>query len=593
MDSFESAFRKEKAYLKELAVKIAEQNPALADFIGIQAADPDVERLLEAFSLLTAGLRQKVEDAFPEITENVLSRIWPLLLYPVPGSSMIHFSPKDRAFTDKIRVRQGAQLFAHKEFAHKESVHKEEENIAFRLGRSVTIEPLTLVKKQINKTNNKTLFELTFYYHGSQQNYLPDVLTLFLGNITQTAAELRLWFEQYLEKAWLVRGHEVVSIDESLISTLTPSPEQLLLPVEKNEFWPFQLLYEYFYLPHIHDFITVDFPRLLRGVVFRPGEYFTLRFQFDGLLPLSQEDIEQSFILNCAPVINLEDSVSPPVAFQKEQHSYAIPQLENEGIFAIHAVTVAAEPEDRARGEKKQFYPIREYYSGAHFRPNQQNEYYYETVIEQTAIGRRLHRIRFYNSEAAPLLRTGHRFFICHYSRFNLDSDSLAVGAITERGIAIPSELSVTNITPVTPALPAVTNSQQHWHLLGNLSQAPFLLNNLNAVKEMLQSLNLHASLNQPQARRIQQYINGIAGVKAWPVDKLIQGQPIRGMQFEMTLDETCYPSRGEMYVFASVLAYFFPFSLTQNSFLLTDVIVQQTGEKWFLPQVSGTRKLL
>ena len=44
--------------------------PKLSSFLAEESADPDVERLLEGFAFLTARLRQKVEDEFPELTHS-------------------------------------------------------------------------------------------------------------------------------------------------------------------------------------------------------------------------------------------------------------------------------------------------------------------------------------------------------------------------------------------------------------------------------------------------------------------------------------------------------------------------------------------
>ena len=45
---------------------------------------PHVERLIEAFAYLTARIRTKLDDEFPEITASLLSVLYPHYLAPSP-----------------------------------------------------------------------------------------------------------------------------------------------------------------------------------------------------------------------------------------------------------------------------------------------------------------------------------------------------------------------------------------------------------------------------------------------------------------------------------------------------------------------------
>ncbi|WP_275381216.1 type VI secretion system baseplate subunit TssF [Xenorhabdus bovienii] len=90
----ESLYLQERAYLRELAQRVAKESPHLTDFLAT-AHDPDIQRLFEAFSLLISRLRDKLEDDFPEITHGILSRIWPLVLCPVPPTTIMQFFPTD------------------------------------------------------------------------------------------------------------------------------------------------------------------------------------------------------------------------------------------------------------------------------------------------------------------------------------------------------------------------------------------------------------------------------------------------------------------------------------------------------------------
>ena len=70
-------FREELAFLKEQGREFTEIHPQLSRFLHGRTMDPDVERLLEGFAFLTARLREKVEDEFPELTHSMINMLWP------------------------------------------------------------------------------------------------------------------------------------------------------------------------------------------------------------------------------------------------------------------------------------------------------------------------------------------------------------------------------------------------------------------------------------------------------------------------------------------------------------------------------------
>src|SRR4030042_1552847 len=91
---FNRYYQEELAHLKEVGADFARAHPALAPMLSGPSADPDVERLLEGVAYLTALLRQKLDDEFPEIVHDLMHLIWPHYLRPVPSTTLITFSPK-------------------------------------------------------------------------------------------------------------------------------------------------------------------------------------------------------------------------------------------------------------------------------------------------------------------------------------------------------------------------------------------------------------------------------------------------------------------------------------------------------------------
>jgi len=75
-------YNRELAFVRRLGVEFAAEHPKVAGRLGLPAdpaQDPHVERLIEAFALLNARTRLKLEDDFPEITDALLDVLYPPL----------------------------------------------------------------------------------------------------------------------------------------------------------------------------------------------------------------------------------------------------------------------------------------------------------------------------------------------------------------------------------------------------------------------------------------------------------------------------------------------------------------------------------
>src|SRR6202023_3057537 len=85
-------YERELDYLRKTAVQFAEKNPKVASRLVLEPTkceDPHVERLLEAFAFLAARVHLKIDDEFPEITQALLSILYPHYIRPVPSMCIV------------------------------------------------------------------------------------------------------------------------------------------------------------------------------------------------------------------------------------------------------------------------------------------------------------------------------------------------------------------------------------------------------------------------------------------------------------------------------------------------------------------------
>ena len=96
LDTLLPYYEEELIALRKLSRDFAERYPKIASRLlldGEACEDPHVERLLESFAFLTARINKKLDDDFPQISEALLSVLYPHFLRPVPSMSIAQLLP--------------------------------------------------------------------------------------------------------------------------------------------------------------------------------------------------------------------------------------------------------------------------------------------------------------------------------------------------------------------------------------------------------------------------------------------------------------------------------------------------------------------
>jgi type VI secretion system protein ImpG len=87
-------YQRELAFIRRLGDEFARANPKIAGRLRIAPdaiEDPHVGRLIEAFALLNARIRRKLDDDFPELTQAMLGVLYPHYLAPIPSMAVVQF----------------------------------------------------------------------------------------------------------------------------------------------------------------------------------------------------------------------------------------------------------------------------------------------------------------------------------------------------------------------------------------------------------------------------------------------------------------------------------------------------------------------
>ncbi|MCL2419579.1 MAG: type VI secretion system baseplate subunit TssF, partial [Conexibacteraceae bacterium] len=94
-DSFLPHYNRELDALRRLAAEFADANPKVAGRLRMSADavdDPFVERLMEGVAFLSARAQERLDDEFPEISDALLSVLYPHALAPLPSAAIVRFA---------------------------------------------------------------------------------------------------------------------------------------------------------------------------------------------------------------------------------------------------------------------------------------------------------------------------------------------------------------------------------------------------------------------------------------------------------------------------------------------------------------------
>ena len=115
IDELLAYYNGELSFLREMGAEFAARYPKVAARLLLEAdkcEDPHVERILEGVAFLTARIRHKIDDEFPEITDSLLGLLYPSYLRPVPSMSIVQFvlSREQIKMTTGHTIERGTRL---------------------------------------------------------------------------------------------------------------------------------------------------------------------------------------------------------------------------------------------------------------------------------------------------------------------------------------------------------------------------------------------------------------------------------------------------------------------------------------------------
>lgn len=568
--SFNHYYQSELAELRQLGVRFAERNPALAPFLGQGGQDPDVERLLEGFAFLTGRLRQKLDDELPELTHSLLNLLWPHYLRPLPSCAILEFDPLP-APDAAIEVPRGTEV---------ESRPLDEVSCRFRTCFATDIQPLRVDELSLAQQGSGARLTLRLKITGNGTLDALDLrqLPLHLAGDPTLSQDLYLALLHNLAGLSLVpldaggqpltddQGREhLVSLTCDQVQPLGFGEDEALLPYPPNAFRGYRHLQEYFAFPEKFLFVSIQGLTSLQALgerVHRQTRGLELRFDITRIARQPRLPTRDNLRLHCVPVVNLFGHDALPIRLDGKRDEYPLFPAghgrEHLGVFAVERVT-GWQPGGLGH---RDYLPFESLAHDLNFGGKGRRPHY--TVRQRSAL---LHSgIDTYLAFGDPGTAQDTLSIELTCTNQNLPQ-RLRAGDLCLPTENTPGELAFRNLATPTASHAPVLSGDRLWQLVSNLSLNYLSLTDVAALRTVLASYDLPRHHDRQAERVSRQRLAALRSISHRPVDRLYRGLPIRGIATQLDMDASGFRSEGELYLFASVLNEFFALYASLNSF--------------------------
>ena len=567
-------YESELAYLREQGRALAKKHPRTAGLLAERSDDPDVERLLEGVAFLTAAIRERIDDAVPELAASYAGMLVPALGRFVPPTSVVEYRPEVQGLRVPELVPRGTQLTG---------TGGSGVAAKFQTTAPVLLLPLTLEAIEHRKPL-EGIDELVLSLRGAEQKDAAvgdHPVRLFFQGDPQLWTGLRTWFLRHCEDIGLyVDDARKATLPLEEVRGVGHGDDVSLMPTQSLEHDGFSRIAEFFSCPA--KFAFIDLPPL--GPDAR-GE-FQLRCRFSGAPKLPKTVTQGDIRLHCTPVINLFESDLEPVrvdvynpwqilrvARHRNNHSEVWSLTEVLGLGP--ELRVEFNDFSRAGSAEKEVssYFVTKREAAPNGAGTQRFISLVSTLDRRPPLGIEVLSMRGLCSNRALACELG-------------------IGQICDPVRGAGSSVPFSNIKPVSPPLYPHDNAELLWQLGAHLSLSRKDLLDAESLRSVLRAYNFAAGSNPSLDRINGRWIESIREVRVQTCVRLIAGAPVTGTRTTVVVDAKSFALVSEAHVLGEMLDDLFARRVGLNSFNIMSLEVAPSGARYTWKPRNATREL-
>ena len=606
-------YNAELAYMRELGQEFAEEFPKIANRLGmngVEVADPYVERLLEAFSFLTARVQLKMDAQFPHFSQRLLEVHYPNYLAPTPSMAIVELQPdmKHGSLAAGFHVPRHSSLLA--------GIPKGEDTACeFRTAHDVMLWPLEIVdvsctgappdlplKNVYLERPVKGAIRIRIKATKGTLAALPlEQLTFYIAGDDDIASRLvEIVFAHALGVVGCETQRPVKWMEFLGPETIRPEgfdSDQAMIPFPACAFQGYRLLHEYFACPNRYRFFRLTG---LKNIVSKTqGNTLDLTILLDCQVGQLESQVKkQQLALFCTPIINLFPKRGDSLEINAQEREHHIASDKNYPLsFEIYAITGASGSEEDS-GKELEFRSLQTalgsddgsdtVYFAMRREPHMLSDANRRKGQRTNYVGSKVF-LSLTDQNQAPFRRTLKNLSVDTLCT-NRDLASLIPkGESTDFEMvdSVPVESIKISYGPTEPKS-ALADGVTTWRLISHLNLNYLTLMDLNpteGAQALCELLSLYAPLADLSVRKQIEAITH-CNLKAVTRRLPAKGQILmgRGISIDLTVDESLFAGSSP-YLLGCVLEQFFPRHVGQNSFTETILHSLQRGEiaRWGL----------
>jgi len=577
---FSKYYQSELSYLREMGRAFAVANPSLAGLLAERGGDPDVERLLEGFAFLSAQIRERTENAVPEVIHGLMELLLPHYLRPLPACSIVEFTPQPRALRGRLRVPRGTEIA---------TAPVEQTSCLFRTTAELELLPVALADAAVeypSATAPTLRLLLQLGEQGRPELIAARRLRFFLHGELPLSTTLLLWLFRHCRGISLrdpSSSAPAVRLSPAVLRPLGLDPAEALFPWPQLAPHGFRLVQEFFTLPQKFLFFE------LGGLEVAPPakEQLEIRFDFDRPPPLPARVGREAVRLHCVPVINLFRCEGEPLRLAAPGQEHLVRAA---GVNPLHMEVYSVESVVGVRpgGERHTYSPF------VDFRHAENGSACYRLRRAPSPVndGIDTYLALATPRDASPYLGPETLSLELTCTNRSLPSQ-LRIGDLSVPTASSPTIARFSNLLPVAkPARPPL-GSELHWRLLSHLSLGHRSLATPDALRSLLGLYNFQVQGDYPLARANALRLDSIRGVQSSAARRFLLVAPVRGQKTVVELDESGFAGPGDLFLFGWILDELFANNLTLNSFNELSVRFFPSRMEYTWPARSGSQPLL
>lgn len=349
-------YEKELVYIRQLGAEFSKEHPKIASRLGINndsIEDPHVSRLIESFAFLNARIQHKLDDDFPEISDALLSTLYPHYQRPIPSMSIVQFVPDQEQLDSQYNITSGTLL---------ETTEFQGENCRFTTSYDVPLLPIEITSVSLmgkpffspgsaNIRGADSVLKLSLKTFSSDINIADlavDKLRFYLKGQAQHINPLYQMLLNDCNRTYMATSEQDLHPVDLGINAIKPvgfSAKESILPYPDSSFIGYRLLTEYFAFPE--KFMFIDIVGLADKLVAHDGDTLDFYIYLNSMNVELEHNISAStFNLGCTPIVNLFAHSTDPIKLEHTQHEYKVTPDSRRSrgyeVYSIDKVTAAS-----------------------------------------------------------------------------------------------------------------------------------------------------------------------------------------------------------------------------------------------------------